>query len=89
MLSATCDEGWTLKDTGWNFKPFAIAPDRTFGGDFSDSGDGYSLTGAINGAFDATSGNASGTMHVDFLFTTSKGPVHCRTGDVSWTALKQ
>jgi hypothetical protein len=88
VLTATCDEGWTMKDTDWNGS-FSIRPDRTFGSDFSRTDGGNSYTGALRGSFDPATGNASGTMHVEWTWATAQGPVHCKTGDVSWTALKQ
>ena len=89
VLRATCDAGWTLDDTAWSFGSFAIAADRSFGQDFSRTQGTVSYTGSIRGAFDPTSGNAAGTMHVDFVFTTASGPVKCQTGEVRWDALKQ
>ena len=88
ILTATCDPGWTMQDTAWNGS-WTIRPDRTFGGDFSRQTGADSYTGTMKGTFDPVSGNASGTMHVDWTWGTDKGPLHCSTGDVSWTALKQ
>ena len=89
VLSATCEAGYTLGDTSWSFGTYAIAPDRTFGRDFSRTQDKVSYTGSIRGRFDPTTRNAAGTMHVDFVFTTDSGTVKCQTGEVRWDALKQ
>lgn len=89
VLSATCDAGWTLGDTPWSFGSYAIAPDRTFGRDFARTQERVSYTGSIRGTFDPASGNAAGTLRVDFVFTTDSGTVRCQTGEVRWDALKQ
>ena len=65
--------------------PIALTPDRTFGGSFSGGDNDVSLSGTAQGSFDSA-GNGTGTLKVDITVNTDSGPVHCSTGNVTWTA---
>jgi hypothetical protein len=62
-----------------------VAPDRTFGGSFSGGDSELSVSGSLQGSFDPT-GNGTGTLKVDITVNTDSGPVHCSSGNVTWTA---
>jgi hypothetical protein len=68
-------EGFAELSADWRF---TIAVSDT------DS-DGDTISIAFNGVL-GVSGPASGMLRVDIMVNTSAGPVHCSSGDVSWTA---
>jgi hypothetical protein len=69
-----------------NLTGFApLTADWRFGVSYSESDSEVAVNVTFGGVL-AVSGPASGTLRVDLTINTDAGPVHCSSGDVSWTA---
>jgi hypothetical protein len=65
--------------------PVAVATDRTFSGQFSGGDSDATIAGTMHGSFDPL-GKGTGTIRVDFTINTDAGPLHCSSGDLTWSA---